>query len=596
MIICQNPCLGKWEDRYERKEEKTILFFLVPALSLGIIVLGLLLSIQAFRRGQELTLASQDAQLTKTAQSVDNDIIGHFNWYSSDFCFLIRRSGLDVYQKAWLTGQDDGSSLIAYLKDSPLLQLRGITAMVAVQDDIAILSTDGRLDYTFLTSLGMVGETEVGISRDGTGKLYVSMFLTWEEVDYAILIDGDEFFATTEEQSAAGPNDRLLLLDSSGQYYFHRGGDGVHIHQVAQMLESGLRWPGLEKLQSAQASGEMAIDFYDIREEDGSSYAARLVTLPASANINGCFTVGLVNNYDETTRPLQTNFIHMMLCGGLIMLGVLLFLFFILRIRRQSRQVEEELKLLREKAETMEELNRQTQELAHHQRLETIGTLTSSIAHEFNNLLTPIMGYSILILEKIPSEATDSYDNALEIYNASRKAKEIISRLSALSRKNTPLTFQPVAPDPLAERVLEVADAACPKNVAVTKSLACSGLWISGNETQLFQMLLNLVLNAFQALEAEGGTVTVSTFAGEGRVFFRVEDDGPGIPEDILPQIFDPFFTTKGSGKGTGLGLAIVRQVAEDHGGTVEARPGPGACFTVALPTAPAGGREETGE
>lgn len=576
------------------KKKKTILFFLVPALSLGIIVLGLILSIQAFHRGQELTLSSQDSQLMKTAQSVDNDIIGHFNWYSSDFLFLIRRSGLDVYQKAWLTGEDDGSSLIAYLKDSPLLQLRGITAMVAVRDEKAILSTDGRLDYTFLTSLGMVGETEVGISRDGNGKLYVSMFLTWEEVDYAILIDGEEFFATTEEQSAAGPSDRLLLLDSSGQYYFHRGKDGVHIHPVVELLEAEIRQPGLERLQSAQESGKAAIDFYDIREEDGSSYTARLVTLPASGNINGCFTVGLFNNYDETSHPLQTNFIHMMLCGGLIMLGVLLFLFFILRIRQQSRQVEEELQLLREKTETMEELNRQTQELAHHQRLETIGTLTSSIAHEFNNLLAPIMGYSILILEKIPSQESESYDNALEIYNASRKAKEIIARLSALSRKNTPLTFQPVAPDPLVERVLEVSAAACPKNVTVAKSLACPNLWISGNETQLFQMLLNLVLNAFQALEAVGGMVTVSTFAGEGTVSFRVEDDGPGIPADILPKIFDPFFTTKGSGKGTGLGLAIVRQVAEDHGGTVLARPGPGACFTVTLPAAPSGETEET--
>lgn len=578
------------------KSRRSLLFFLVPALSLGIIILGLILSIQAFQRGQKLTLTSQDSQLMKTAQSVDNDIIGHFNWYSSDFCFLIRRSGLDVYQRAWLTGQDDGSSLVAYLKDSPLLQLRGITAMVAVQDDQAILSTDGRLDYTFLTSLGMVGETEVGISRDGDGKLYVSMFLTWEEVDYAILIDGEEFFATTEEQSAAGPNDRLLLLDSTGQYYFHRDQNGAHIHPVAELLETGSDHPGLERLQSAQESGKAVIDFYDIQEGNGDSYTARLVALPASGNINGCFTVGLFNNYDETSRPLQTNFIHMMLCGGLIMLGVLLFLFFILQIRRQSRQVEEELRLLREKAETMEELNRQTQELAHHQRLETIGTLTSSIAHEFNNLLTPIMGYSILILEKIPSQESESYDNALEIYNASRKAKEIIARLSALSRKNTPLTFQPVAPDPLVERVLEVSAAACPKNVTVEKSLACPDVFISGNETQLFQMLLNLVLNAFQALEAVGGTVTVSTFAGAGTVSFRVADNGPGIPEDILPRIFDPFFTTKGSGKGTGLGLAIVRQVAEDHGGTVSAQPGPGACFTVTIPTAPSGEAGKTEE
>ena len=87
----------------------------------------------------------------------------------------------------------------------------------------------------------------------------------------------------------------------------------------------------------------------------------------------------------------------------------------------------------------MEALNRKNQELAHHDRLQTIGTLTSSIAHEFNNLLTPIMGYSILVLEQLPSDAEELYDNVLEIYNSSRKAKEIIARLSDLSRK-TPLS------------------------------------------------------------------------------------------------------------------------------------------------------------
>lgn len=246
------------------KKQKKVSFFLMPLVSLAIILLGLVLSIQVFRAGQELTLSSQDAQLMKTAQSVDNDIIGHFNWYSSDFLFLIQRSGLAAAQERWLTGVDDGSRLLAYLRDSPLLRLRGIVAMVAIQDETALLSTDGRTDYTFLTSLGMVGQTEVGMSRNGEGKLFVSMFLTWREVDYAIIIDAEEFFATTEEQSAAGPNDRLLLLDSAGQYYFHRGTDGIHIDPVDAVLENGQGHLGLEQLRSAQESGGSSIEFYTV--------------------------------------------------------------------------------------------------------------------------------------------------------------------------------------------------------------------------------------------------------------------------------------------------------------------------------------------
>ena len=133
-----------------------------------------------------------------------------------------------------------------------------------------------------------------------------------------------------------------------------------------------------------------------------------------------------------------------------------------LRSRRRNERAQRELALLQEKNAAMEALNRKNQELAHHDRLQTIGTLTSSIAHEFNNLLTPIMGYSILVLEQLPSDAEELYDNVLEIYNSSRKAKEIIARLSDLSRKNTSLTFQYVSPDELVRKVLAVASPARP--------------------------------------------------------------------------------------------------------------------------------------
>ena len=570
------------------KNQKKVSFFLMPLVSLAIILLGLVLSIQVFRAGQELTLSSQDAQLMKTAQSVDNDIIGHFNWYSSDFLFLIQRSGLAAAQERWLTGADDGSRLLAYLRDSPLLRLRGIVAMVAIQDETALLSTDGRTDYTFLTSLGMVGQTEVGMSRNGEGKLFVSMFLTWREVDYAIIIDAEEFFATTEEQSAAGPNDRLLLLDSAGQYYFHRGTDGIHIDPVDAVLETGQGHLGLEQLRSAQESGGSSIEFYTV-EKENSSYTARLVTLPASDNINGCFTIGLMNNYDETSRPLRDNLLRMMLGGGLIVAGILLFLFFVLLARRRDRENEEELRILREKGDAMEELNRQTQEFAHHQRLELMGTLTSGIAHEFNNLLTPIMGYSILALEQIGEEQTQVYDSLLEIYESSRKAKDIIARLSALSRKSSPERHQPIAPDELVRRVAEVARPAMPPQVTVELELNCPRVRVTGNDTQLSQLLLNLVINAFQAMEGAGGQLILSTYVQDGQVCIRVSDTGPGIPGQVLEHIFDPFYTTKESGKGTGLGLAIVRQVAEDHSGTiqVETEVGKGTAFTLCLPAAP---------
>ena len=168
---------------------------------------------------------------------------------------------------------------------------------------------------------------------------------------------------------------------------------------------------------------------------------------------------------------------------------------------RKNERTLREVELLREKNAAMEAINRQTRELAHHQRLETIGTLTAGIAHELNNLLTPIMGYSVLTLEKLPPEERELYHNVLEIYNAARKARTIAAHLTGLSRKDTGPGCQYVSPDELARRVLEMAAPARPFKVEVKLETGCRHLRLCGNETQLFQLLLNLVLNSFQAME-----------------------------------------------------------------------------------------------
>lgn len=230
-------------------------------------------------------------------------------------------------------------------------------------------------------------------------------------------------------------------------------------------------------------------------------------------------------------------------------------------------------------------LQENTEQLAHRQRLETIGLLTSSISHEFNNLLTPIMGYSLMALEKLESES-DAYDDILEVYAASGKAKELISRLSDLSRKNSSDFFRLLSPDELVHKTITVATPAQPENVQVQLSLNCVGQYLYGNELQLNQLLLNLVINAFHAMEKTGGILTIQTRFNETYITFEISDTGCGIEKGNIPHLFDPFFTTKPGGKGTGLGLAIAAQVVEDHKGTIQvsSQVGQGTTFTVKLP------------
>ncbi len=252
---------------------------------------------------------------------------------------------------------------------------------------------------------------------------------------------------------------------------------------------------------------------------------------------------------------------------------------------RHTARVQREAEVLQRKYDAMASLNQQIRDLAHHQRLELIGTMTSSIAHEFNNLLTPIMGYSMMALETISPE-DELYDDLLEIYTASNKAKTIISRLSDLSRKNSSLTFRQISIDTLVQKTLDVALPAKPKNVELRLSLNCWDQHILANEIQINQLLLNLVINAYHAMEASGGILSIATIFDDTNILLQVKDTGCGIPENQLGKIFDPFFTTKEAGKGTGLGLAIVQQVVEDHHGRIEVNstPGQGTSFTVWLP------------
>ncbi len=572
-------------------------FFLTLGLTLALVVTGMVMIGRVFQKYESIILTGQDDQMFGLARSVDRSVASYLSRYRSNLIYVTRQRGFQSAVETWQESGEPGQ-LLERMRENILFQDSLITGMLALREGEVLLSTEGEGSYRIPAG---AGKTEGGIGVrpciDGDGGVRLAFVREMEDgLSFAALLDLSAFYQRVAGDLTFGTEDRILLLDAGGQTLLHNPKGTVRVDAVEGLSESACDFGGLTYLLEQQRLGVQGAAFYEGYDcRQGSSYAARIAAIPATVDTNGFFAIGVSVNYDGVVGPLHLAAIRLLAYGGMVVAGVLLLVGLTLRIRRRNEEDLRELEVLRKKNEAMEELNRQTQELAHHQRLETIGTLTSSIAHEFNNLLTPIMGYSLLTLEKLPQEEAELYDNVLEIYNASRKAKEIISRLSDLSRKNTALTFQYTPPDELVRRVLEVAAPAQPHGVEVRTEFNCSCLWVYGNELQLSQMLLNLVLNAFQAMERSGGTLRVSTWADESSVFLRVSDTGPGISEQTLPHIFEPFYTTKEAGKGTGLGLAIVRQVVEEHGGTVsvETAVGRGAAFLVSLPLSKEGGGGE---
>lgn len=560
----------------ESKKLRQRLFYLTMVLVVILIFVGGLLLLRAFNQFNRQILQSQDQQLLDVAKATDQSIAAIFDRYCEDMEYVTERRGFLEAEEIWrTTGKTE--DLLYRMEENLLAQNSRIVNLAAVVDGKAIFSTTGKTDYTFPASQTPVGETDIMICADSEKQPYLVFLYDKEDIGYAAVMELDVFFTLVEKRTdTAGV---LTLLDHTGQVYIHRTSAGIETIWAEDAMDTGLLTLG--KIRDSGASGT---DFYET-----GAYTARMAVLTDHESINCRFSVGVINNFDETTAPVRTVVIRFLIFGGMVALGIAILLGFALRARYHNEKNAEEVLLLREKKDAMEALNRETQEFAHHQRLEIIGQLTSSIAHEFNNLLTPIMGYSIMVLEKLPPEDEESYDNTLEIYNASRKAKEIISRLSDLSRKNSALTCQYVSPDDLVEKVLGVAAPAKPKNITVETRLNCRHLWLYGNETQFSQLLLNLVINAFQAMEADGGLLTIATESDGENIRIRVRDTGPGIPEEIRKKIFDPFFTTKETGKGTGLGLAIVQQVVEEFQGgiTLNTPAGGGTEFVISFPISP---------
>lgn len=565
-------------------------FFLVLGLILLLIVTGLGMVYRVFDRYGDILLASEDDQLFRLARSVDRSVESYLNRYGTNLIYVTDRRGFHTAEETWRS-TGDTAELLYRMEENVLAQDDLIQAVLALQDGAVFLSTGGRTDYRFPPRAGREGTVSIRPCMDGDGGIYLAFVREREEgLSYAALMDLEGFYQRVAGDLTVGTQDRIMLLDAGGQTLLHRTMDGVQVDLVDDLKAGDCDFSGLTYLMEHQEQAREGTAFYETNYcRSGETYIARMAVLPATEETNGFFAVGVSVNYDGVIGPLHLAAVRLLAYGGMVVTGIVLLAVLSIRAGRRNERSLRELAVLRKKNQAMEELNRQTRELAHHQRLETIGTLTSSIAHEFNNLLTPIMGYSILALEKLPPEDTELYDSVLEIYNASRKAKTIISRLSDLSRKNSALSFQYVSPDELVRRVLEVAAPAQPPGVEVISVLDCRHLWLHGNETQLSQLLLNLVLNAFQAMEKDGGMLTVTTSADQSSIRLRVADTGPGIPPEVLPHIFEPFFTTKESGKGTGLGLAIVQQVVEEHRGRVEVEAAPegGAAFTVTFPITP---------
>lgn len=259
----------------------------------------------------------------------------------------------------------------------------------------------------------------------------------------------------------------------------------------------------------------------------------------------------------------------------------------------------------------------------HIQRLESLGTLASGIAHDFNNILTPILGVSQMLPMKFPNVDEQTQRLFTLLTNSSKRAINLVKQILSFSRVEEG-QYSVLQINDILSDIINVAEQTFPKSIEISTDIPKDKLWhIWADPTQLHQVLMNLMINARDAMKS-GGILTISA---ENRVFkptesnlpkistkglnpslseanmtnqspnnntetnnhyvsISIADTGVGIPPELLERIFEPFFTTKEVGKGTGLGLSSVTGIVKNHGGFIDvySELGNGAKFTVFLP------------
>jgi PAS domain S-box-containing protein len=231
-----------------------------------------------------------------------------------------------------------------------------------------------------------------------------------------------------------------------------------------------------------------------------------------------------------------------------------------------------------------EELRLRSQ-LIHSERLSAVGQLVSGVAHELNNPLQSILGFTELLIdaEERPELRRDLEQVRSEAIRAGKIVRNLLAFVRRSSSERTIMSINDVVKTTISLRSYEFGSA----NIRLFESYGEGLPSVVINPEEIQQVILNLILNAEQAMRAahRGGTLTVTTKCVAAMVTIEIHDDGPGVPAALAGRVFEPFFSTKEVGEGTGLGLSIAMGIAEAHGGTLTLVPtDKGACFRLALP------------
>lgn len=429
-------------------------------------------------------------------------------------------------------------------------------------------------------------------ARTSPGEVIAGPTIHQEEGHYALYLTK----AVYVDRSIAGYVQVELNLDeiyegdqalsnlnlSKHGYCVVKNSDGITIMANQDRKEEELELSGQEK------SGCETVWSYGV-SGGVPNRTRKLVAYDTAEFCEEEFILCVIEDYDGITEPIERIASYLSVLGMALLVWIAFSGYRFVCQQREEEKLKMELQYEKELNEANDALKNQENLMQKYNHSKTTAVLTGAIAHEFNNLMTPIVLYSELFVENevIKQEMPDE---VYELEASVKRCEELARQLLDYSRQGKAekvltdynATFAVASSVGIVERLM-------PDNIKMTSIICKTNYYIRGQIGTLNQIILNLVTNAIHAIGEKDGHIKVQFgLSTESAKMVRliIEDNGSGIPTEIRYHIFDPFFTTKNEKEGTGIGLTVVRRLVEEHGGLirVKSKEGEGTTFIIEFP------------
>lgn len=575
-------------------KEKRVWWMIALAMLAALLIgAGLFSVVRVYRHYREDMLTYESRHMNSIVSSAARGMDWMLDGYSMQLGQLLERREVELAEEAYAESGD--ASRLQSVMLRPDVRRPDKEYILAVYDAAGTMLAKSELRFPSNAQEDEAIGEDMFVRKDDNGEFYfVFRAVSDGGLTYELAVTVQKVFSYHAEATRVGRYGYLFLMDAGGRFFSYGGNETIETCDVQALLQEKEELDEEVLHSLSQTTEALPEDYYVYRypwealsETGKMSEETLVVVCPLTTGTNS-LVMGAAISFGEFDSFLSDTLKDVTWVILMELAGTMLLFFVAAWIMVVSRRSSLELQAVRERADLMEEINREQQSLAHTERLQQLGVMTSGMVHEFNNMLTPIMSQSMLLLEDLADqEDSPQFENALDIYEASENARDILRRMSGMGKKDVG-QFHVIDLGGLLRRIMNLSAMAKDPHIVQEIVMKEEPLYISGNDQLLTQAFLNICINACQAMGSEG-TMTIlaerEIRSGQAYAHVEVRDTGPGIDPENLGSLFDQYFTTKGQ-QGTGLGLSICKKIIESHMGTISAanREEGGAVFTVRIP------------